>query len=250
MKVSIITVCYNAAAHIDETIRSVVMQDHVDIEHILIDGGSTDGTLQRIERYREVIAHIVSEPDRGVYDAMNKGLRLATGEVVAFVNAGDMIARRDVVSALAAEFEKDDADAIYGDALMVDPRDIRRVRRFWKGGDYHRENFRKGWMPPHLGTYIRWAVYERLGLFREDLRVSADYELMFRFMYKHRIHVRYVPRVLVRFRLGGVSNRSLAHIWRANVEVYKAWGLNGERISPLIILRKPLRKLTQFFQRS
>lgn len=248
MKISVITVCFNAAEHIDETLRSVVMQDHTDVEHIVIDGGSTDGTQERIGRYREVIAHIVSEPDKGVYDAMNKGLRLATGEVIAFVNAGDMIAHRSCISEMAAEFAKGDADAIYGDAYMVDPKDIRTVKRFWKGGVYKREAFRSGWMPPHLGTYIRKEVYDRFGHFRDDLRVSADYELMFRFMYKHRIRVRYVPKVLVRFRLGGMSNRSLAHVWRANLEVYKAWKLNGESVSPLIVLAKPLRKLAQYFR--
>ena len=249
MKVSVITICYNAAEHIDETMRSVVMQDHDDIEHIVIDGGSTDGTPQRIERYKEVIAHFTSERDEGVYDAMNKGLHVATGKVIAFVNAGDMIAHRSCISEMAAEFAKDDADAIYGDAYMVDPHDVKKVRRFWKGGAYDREKFRSGWMPPHLGTYIRKEVYDRFGHFREDLKVSADYELMFRFMYKHRIRVRYVPRVLVRFRLGGVSNRSLAHIWRANLEVYKAWKLNDEPVSLLIIIAKPLRKIAQFFRR-
>ena len=250
MKVTIITVCYNAVAHIDETLRSVVMQDHRDIELIVIDGGSGDGTQQKIERYREVIAHAVSEKDSGVYDAMNKGLRLATGEVIAFVNAGDMIARRDVVSSMVKEFGREHADLIYGDALMVDPADITKVKRFWKGGEYKRNNFRKGWMPPHLATYIRRSAYERFGHFRSDLKVSADYELMFRLLYKHRLPARYVPKVLVRFRLGGVSNRSLGHIWRANVDVYKAWKLNGERISPLIVVRKPLGKLLQYFSRS
>jgi glycosyltransferase involved in cell wall biosynthesis len=204
MKVSIITICFNAVEHIDETLRSVVMQDHRDIEHIVIDGGSTDGTQEKIERYREVIAHVVSEKDAGVYDAMNKGLALATGGIIAFVNAGDMIARRDVISSLVKEFAKDDADVIYGDALMVDPADITKVKRFWKGGAYSRNNFKKGWMPPHLATYIRRSAYDHFGHFREDLKVSADYELMFRFLYKQRLAARYVPRVLVRFRLGGV----------------------------------------------
>ena len=250
MKISVITVCFNAAEHIDETLRSVVMQDHGPVEHIVIDGGSTDGTQERIGRYREVIAHFVTEPDKGVYDAMNKGLRLATGEVIAFVNAGDMIARRDVVSSMVKEFAKGDVDVIYGDALMVDPTDITNVKRFWKGGEYHRNNFKKGWMPPHLATYIRRSAYDRYGHFRDDLKVSADYELMFRFLYKQRLPARYVPKVLVRFRLGGVSNRSLAHIWRANVEVYKAWKLNGERVSPLIVLRKPLGKLLQYLKKT
>lgn len=249
MKVSVITICYNAASEIDETIRSVMVQDHADIEHIVIDGGSTDGTQERIERYMECIAHVVSEKDKGVYDAMNKGLRLATGEVVAFVNAGDMMATRNTVSYMVRAFAEQDADAIYGDALMVDPNDITKVKRFWKGGEYDRANFRKGWMPPHLGTYIRKNAYDRFGRFNTELKVSADYELMFRFLYKHRLRARYVPKVLVRFRLGGVSNRSLAHVWRANMEVYRAWKLNGEPVSPLIILMKPLRKVLQMVRR-
>ncbi|MGV9011352.1 MAG: glycosyltransferase family 2 protein [Flavobacteriales bacterium] len=249
MKVSVITVCYNAVAQIDETIRSVMVQDHTDIEHIVIDGASTDGTQQKIARYAECIAHIVSEKDDGVYDAMNKGLKLATGEVVAFVNAGDMMATRNTVSYMVRAFEEGGFDVIYGDALMVDPDDITKVKRFWKGGEYKRENFRKGWMPPHLGTYIRKTAYDRFGLFNTALSVSADYELMFRLLYMHKLSARYVPKVLVRFRLGGVSNRSLAHIWRANVEVYKAWRMNGEPVSPLIVLRKPLQKVLQMVRR-
>ncbi|MCI1752958.1 MAG: glycosyltransferase [Flavobacteriales bacterium] len=250
MKVSVITVCYNSVTEIEETIRSVMVQDHADIEHIVIDGGSTDGTQDKIKRYSECISHFVSEKDAGVYDAMNKGLKLATGDVVAFVNAGDMMATRNTVSYMVRAFEEGDCDVIYGDALMVDPDDITKVKRFWKGGEYKRENFRKGWMPPHLGTYIRKRAYDRFGLFNMELKVSADYELMFRFLYKHKLSARYVPKVLVRFRLGGVSNRSFAHVWRANVEVYKAWKLNGESVSPLIILRKPLAKVLQMVKRS
>ena len=249
MKVSVITICYNAVSEIDETIRSVMVQDYQNIEHIVIDGGSTDGTQEKIKRYSECIAHFVSEKDEGVYDAMNKGLRLATGEVVAFVNAGDMMATRNTVSYMVRAFTEQDADAIYGDALMVDPNDITKVKRFWKGGEYNRANFKKGWMPPHLGTYIRKSAYNQHGLFNTDLKVSADYELMFRFLYKHKLRARYVPKVLVRFRLGGVSNRSLGHIWRANKEVYEAWKLNDEPVSPLIVLRKPLRKLGQMLRR-
>ncbi len=249
MKVSVITVCFNAVKEIEETIRSVMVQDHTDIEHIVIDGGSTDGTQDRVARYSECIAQFRSAPDDGVYDAMNKGLCLATGEIVAFVNAGDMMATRNTVSSMVRAFQKNDCDVIYGDALMVDPHDITKVKRFWKGGEYNRDNFRKGWMPPHLGTYIRKTAYDKYGLFNTELKVSADYELMFRFLYKHRLRAHYVPKVLVRFRLGGVSNRSLGHVWRANVEVYKAWKLNGEHVSPLIVLRKPLGKLGQMLRR-
>ncbi|MCC7501039.1 MAG: glycosyltransferase, partial [Flavobacteriales bacterium] len=168
-------------------------------------------------------------------------------EVIGFVNAGDMLEAPDVIAQLDAEFQKGNTDVIYGDANMVDPDDIRKVRRFWKGGDYHRENFRKGWMPPHLGTYIRRSAYQRFGQFNLAFRIAADYELMFRFLYKHRLQARYVPLTIVRFRLGGASNKSVKHIWNANREVLQAWKVNGEPVSPLLMFAKPLRKITQYF---
>lgn len=250
MKVTVITVCRNAGREVEETIRSVMIQDHQDIEYIVVDGASTDDTLERIGRYEEVISRIISEPDEGVYDAMNKGLRLATGEVVAFVNAGDMIATRNTISYMARAFAEGNEDVIYGDIVMVAPNDIRQVKRFWKGGEYDRGNFRKGWMPPHPGTYIRRSAYEQFGLFNTDLRIGADYELMFRFMYRHRLPARYVPKVLVRFRLGGMSNRSVKHIVQANWEVYRSWRLNGEKASPFLVPRKLMRKVVQMLQRT
>lgn len=245
MKFSIITVSFNNAAFIAETIESVLAQDHTEIEYIIVDGASTDGTVDIVKGYSERIHTFISEPDKGVYDAMNKGVHAATGDVIGFVNADDMLASIDVISTLNTAFEVGDEDAIYGDACMVDANDVQKVKRFWKGGEYSREQFRKGWMPPHLGTYIKRQCYLDHGSFRTDLSVSADYELMLRFMYKHKVSARYLPKVIVRFRLGGVSNRSLAHIWKANVEVYRSWKLNDLRISPFIIFQKPLRKLRQ-----
>lgn len=248
MRFSLITVCYKAGDELAGTIDSILAQSHADIEHIVIDGASPDAaTREVIERYRSRIGRLVSEPDQGIYDAMNKGLALATGDVVGFVNAGDMLAGPEVIATLAKAFGDQEVDAIYGDAEMVDPRDITKVKRFWKGGVYDRELFRKGWMPPHLGTYIQRGVYERLGGFDTRLKVAADYELLFRFFYKGRIHARYLPYTIVRFRLGGASNRSLAHIWRANKEVEEAWRMNGEEPPTLLALRKPLRKLAQLF---
>lgn len=248
MRFTLITVCYKAGEQLAETVASVRAQTHPDIEHIIIDGASPDeatkAVLQRVTDGRTLI---LSEPDTGVYDAMNKGLARATGEVIGFVNAGDMLEAPDVIAKLDAEFRKDAADVIYGDANMVDPDDIRKVRRFWKGGAYHRDNFRKGWMPPHLGTYIRRNAYQRFGHFNLQFRIAADYELMFRFLYKYRLHARYVPLTIVRFRLGGASNKSVKHIWNANREVLQAWKVNEEPVSPLLMFAKPLRKLAQFF---
>ena len=248
MRFSLITVCYKAGEQLAETVASVRAQTHPDIEHIIVDGASPDeATKAVLQRLTDGRTLIISEPDQGVYDAMNKGLARATGDVVGFVNAGDMLEAPDVIAKLDAEFRNGGADVIYGDANMVDPDDIRKVRRFWKGGDYDRNNFRKGWMPPHLGTYIRRSAYQRFGHFNLHFRIAADYELMFRFLYKHRLHVRYVPLTIVRFRLGGASNKSVKHIWNANREVLQAWKVNGEPVSPLLMLAKPLRKLAQFF---
>lgn len=248
MRFSLITVCYKAGEQLAETVASVRAQTHPDIEHIIVDGASPDeATKAVLQRLTDGRTLIISEPDQGVYDAMNKGLARATGDVVGFVNAGDMLEAPDVIAKLDAEFRNGGADVIYGDANMVDPDDIRKVRRFWKGGDYDRNNFRKGWMPPHLGTYIRRSAYQRFGHFNLHFRIAADYELMFRFLYKHRLHASYVPLTIVRFRLGGASNKSVKHIWNANREVLQAWKVNGEPVSPLLMLAKPLRKLAQFF---
>lgn len=249
MRFTLITVCYKAGGELAETVASVRAQTHPHIEHIIVDGASPDeATRAVLQRFNDGRSILISEPDKGVYDAMNKGLARATGDVIGFVNAGDLLEATDVIAKLAAEFAQGDDDVIYGDANMVDPRDIRRVRRFWKGGAYHRENFRKGWMPPHLGTYIRREAYLRFGGFDLRFRIAADYELMFRFLYKHRLRARYVPLTIVRFRLGGASNKSLTHVWKANREVLKAWRVNDEPVSPLLMFAKPLRKLAQYFQ--
>ncbi|MCB0790691.1 MAG: glycosyltransferase [Flavobacteriales bacterium] len=246
MRFSLITVCYAAGEQLAETIESVLGQTHPDIEHIVVDGASPDEATRRVlDRYRARTTRMISEPDSGVYDAMNKGLALATGDVVGFVNAGDMLAAPDVVARLDKAFAASDDELIYGDAYMVDPDDIGRVKRYWKGGDYDRDRFRTGWMPPHLGTYIRRSVYQALGGFDLRLKVAADYELLFRFLFKNRVRAHYEPIPVVRFRLGGASNRSLAHIWRANREVYSAWRMNGEKVSPMIMFWKPMRKLLQ-----
>lgn len=249
MKFSIITVAYNNVQHIRATIESVLGQTHKDLEYIVVDGASNDGTVEIVNGFADRIDTFISEPDDGVYHAMNKGVEAATGDVVGFVNADDMLATNDVIESLNSEFEQCGADAIYGDAYMVDPREIGKVKRLWRGGEYDKENFKKGWMPPHLGTYIKRKCYLEYGAFRNDLDVSADYELMLRFMFKHGIDVSYFQKVIVRFRLGGVSNRSLRHVWRANQQVKKAWHLNGMAAPPLIALRKPLGKISQFFKR-
>lgn len=247
MKVTLITVCRNAASVISGSVENVLSQTHGDIEYIVIDGASTDGTQQVLERYRSRLAHYVSEPDKGIYDAMNKGLRAATGDIVGFVNAGDLLMTPDTIAHVVEAFQRSHADAVYGDIIMVDEQDISKVHRTWLSGTYHRANFRRGWMPPHVGTFIRNSVYNRFGHFNTDLRIGADYEILLRFLYKHHVPTVHLREVLVRFRLGGMSNGSIKHILKANREVRASWGLNGLTAPPLLVTRKLWSKVMQFF---
>lgn len=248
MKVTLITVCRNAAPVIAGTLESVRQQTHPDIEHIVIDGASTDGTVALLEHWRDRLAVLVSEPDKGIYDAMNKGLRLATGDIIGFVNAGDLLMTPQVITRVVAAFERSGADAVYGDIIMVDEHDIHKVHRTWLSGAYRRENFRKGWMPPHVATFFRKSVYDRHGLFNLDLRIGADYEILLRFLYKHKVPAVHLPETLVRFRLGGMSNGSVGHILKANREVRASWGINGLKAPPLLVTRKLWSKVMQFFR--
>lgn len=253
MKISLITVCRNVAPVIKETLDSVFGQTHADIEVIVIDGASTDGTIGILKELLDGHDHgsravkWISEPDKGIYDAMNKGLRLATGEVIGFVNAGDLLMTSEVIANVVASFERSKADAVYGDIIMVDEADITKVKRTWKSGAYDRDRFKQGWMPPHIATFIRKTAYDRFGFFNTDLRIAADYEILFRFLYKHRITTVHLPMVLVRFRLGGMSNGSVRHVLKANTEVRRSWRLNGLPAPPLLVTRKLWSKVMQFF---
>jgi len=252
MKATLITVCRNVAPVIAETLDSILAQTHPDIELIVIDGASTDGTVEILERYRASsgkrgIDILVSEPDKGIYDAMNKGLARATGDIIGFVNAGDLLMTKDTIAQVAAAFKRSHADAVYGDIIMVDEKDIYRVHRTWLSGTYHRENFRKGWMPPHVGTFIRRSVYDSFGHFNTDLRIGADYEILLRFLYKQQVPTVHLREVLVRFRLGGMSNGNVRQIFQANREVRRSWKLNGLQAPPLLVTRKLWSKVMQFF---
>lgn len=245
--VSIITVVRNGASTIESAIESVLSQAYPNIEYIVIDGASTDGTLQKINKYKDKIAHIVSESDRGIYDAMNKGIRLATGGIVGILNADDFYTDNRVIADVVEVMGLTSADVAWSNLEYVDKNNTSRVVRRWTSSSYKPEKFKWGWMPPHPTFFARRELYEKYDAFTDKLSIAADYELMLRFIEKHKARTCYIPRVMVKMRTGGASNRSLKNIIRANIEAYRAWKMNGLHISPLRILLKPLSKIIQLF---
>lgn len=247
MKVSIITIAYNAAETIEETILSVIGQDYANVEYIIINGGSTDETLQIVEQYKSHVNVLLSEPDNGVYDAMNKGIQKATGDLVAILNADDAYANTSVISTAVDLMQKENTDSLYGDLQYVDREDNAKIHRNWKSGRYSRNKFKWGWMPPHPTFMVKRKLYQAHGSFNTDLRTSADYELMLRFLFKHKVSVSYLPEVLVKMKVGGQSNATVKNRIKANKEDRLAWRLNGLSPLPFTTVLKPLRKITQFF---
>lgn len=249
MTISIITVCFQSAATLEMTIQSVLSQDYPNVEYIVVDGASRDGTLAILERYSDRI-RFLSEPDKGIYDAMNKGLAMASGEVIGFIGADDFYPSNDVISSVASAFEKFGTDAIYGDKQFVNPDDIQKIVRYWSVGEYKRENWLKGWMPPHLSFYLKKSIYDRFGYYRTDFTCSADYELMLRMLYKQGVSAHYIPKVLMTMRNGGTSTASWKHRWVANQEDRKAWQVNHLTPRWYTLWWKPLSKISQLFKKS
>jgi glycosyltransferase involved in cell wall biosynthesis len=245
MKFSLITACFNSAATIRDTIDSVVAQTHPDIEYIVIDGASQDRTLEIVREYGGRVSKLVSEADGGIYNAMNKGVRLATGDVIGTINSDDFYAGPEVISGVARAFEDTGADCVFGDLEYVHPLRPAKVLRRWRSQPYRAGAFQRGWHPAHPTFFARRELYQRLGGFDESLRISSDFELMLRFLEAGKASSAHLPDVLVRMRDGGVSNRSLANILRANIECYRSFAMNGLHASPLVMLRKPLSKLAQ-----
>ena len=222
LKVSIITVAFNAASTIEETIRSVASQDHPAIEHILIDGDSSDDTMEIVGRYQSHFAKIVSEPDNGIYDAMNKGIRLASGDVVGMLNADDVYQDETVLTQVAETLADDSLDACYADLVYVKTDDLSNVVRNWRSRDHTPGLSFRGWMPAHPTLFLKRQMYDRVGLFDTSLRYQADLEFCARLFEVYRVNSRYVPRLWVRMRLGGVTNNSLKTIMLGNWESYLA----------------------------
>ena len=250
MKVSIITASLNNAATIAGCVDSITTQTYGDIEHIVTDGGSTDGTLGVIDRHENRVTCWRTGPDNGLYDAINIGIAMTTGDIIGILNADDLYADERVIGDVVRTVRETGCDTCYGDLVYVHARETCRVIRYWVSGRYRPGSFRsRGWMPPHPTFFVRREVYERYGLFDTRFRIAADYELMLRLLEKHRVSTCYVPRVLVRMRMGGVSNGSLRDMACKSCEDYRARQVNRLRPSLLTLAMKNLRKLPQFFRR-
>ena len=246
MKVTIITAAYNAAKTIDETLESVARQSHPNIEHIVGNGASTDGTLSIIEQYRDKLAAVVSGPDHGVYDAMNKGLALASGEVVGFLNADDLYASKDVLSRVVSIMEREGLDALFGDVEFFRPKDPTRTVRRYRSTRFSPDQIALGWMPAHPALFLRRRVYERYGPFRTDYRIAGDFEYCARIFHSNTLVYRSLPETLVRMRTGGISTSGWRNTLLLNREVLRACRENGIDTNILKIFSKYPAKLLEF----
>lgn len=248
LKISVITAVYNNHETISAALDSALDQAGVDIELVVIDGGSTDGTLEILRSYADRLHVLVSEPDRGIYDALNKGIQRASGEVVGFLHSDDLFADADVLSRIAAAFVDLGVGAVYGDLLYVRRDNPDEVVRYWRSGEYSERRMGWGWMPPHPTLYIRRYVYEQHGLFDTSFRIAADYDFILRTLGQNRLGVRYIPEVLVKMRVGGASNRSLRNIVRKSSE--DLWALRRNGVGGFgALMWKNLSKLPQFLGR-
>lgn len=249
MKVSIITVTLNSERYLSDCIQSVACQNYKNIEHIIIDGKSSDGTLKIIKQNSRHITYWISETDHGMYDAINKGLEVATGDIVGILNSDDMFASADAVRSIVDCFLTTHTDTVYGDLVYVDSTNTQKVNRYWKGSSYKRFRFRYGWMPAHPTFYMRRSLLEQYGLYENHYFTAADYEFMARYLFVHKVSAQYIDAMLVKMRSGGISNITLKSRFRANRRDFLAMKKNKIPFSFLVSILKPLIKIPQFNSR-
>lgn len=250
MLVSIITVTLNSKSVLSDCLDSVANQSHNNIEHIVIDGGSTDGTLKLLNSRRKNLAIVISEPDNGIYDAMNKGVAVAKGDIVGILNSDDFYANDQVISNIIKIFTKDPSiEACYADLIYVDRYKTSKIIRYFKSSKFEKGLFSKGWSPPHPTFFVRRSVYEKFGLFNLNYRIASDIDLMIRFLEIHKIKTKYVPEIWVKMRMGGTTNKSLKNIYKQNQEILKSFKQQGLYVSTLgFLINKILNRLSQFFR--
>ena len=247
MKISLLTVSFNSASTIKDTIESIRSQNYKDIEYIVVDGNSTDGTINILKSYDSFISKWISEPDKGIYDAMNKAIKMATGEVVGILNSDDFYANHQILSQVAREFSDPSIDVVFGDLVFVDSQNLSKTVRKYSSAKWHPGKFAWGFMPAHPTVFIRRKYYDQFGLFKTDYKIAADYELLIRFLFVHQLKYKYLPITMVKMRRGGVSSRNLMSNVILNNEIIRGCRENGIRTNVVMVYLKYFRKLSELF---
>ena len=249
MKISIITVVFNNVHTIKTAIESVLSQTYPEIEYIIIDGGSTDGTLDVIKSFGSAIHRLISERDNGIYDAMNKGISHCTGEVIGILNSDDVYDNDQVIATVMDAFLEDQKlGIVYGDLVYVKGDDVNQVVRRWTSEHYYNRFFEDGHVPPHPSLFIKREVYQQVGFFNPDMRLAADYEFMLRLFKLHQFKSRYINSLFVRMRLGGATNVSVKNIIKGNLEILSAWKRNHLSAPYTLMPKRIFKRLTQFIK--
>ena len=244
MKVSVITVCYNSQNTLELTINSVLAQNYPDVEYIIVDGNSTDNTVEIIKKYENKLSHFISESDNGIYDAMNKGIRLASGEIIGILNSDDVFYNNNIISEIVQAVKISNADCVYGNIVYF-KNDIEEVNRVWRTSQFYNGFFESGKMPPHPALFVKKVVYDNIGLFRTDFKVAADQEFMIRMLKKHKHSAYFVDQFFVRMRLGGASTSGIKSYLLSTKEIKKAWSVNNYHYPFWLYILRPIIKITQ-----
>ena len=247
LKISIVTVCYNSEKYIRTAIDSVLNQTYNNIEYIIIDGASKDQTMDIVKSYGDSIQVVVSEPDKGIYDAMNKGLKLATGDFVAVLNSDDFYTHNEVIQHVVNCLEENKTDSLFADLTYVEELSPVNQVRYWKSNEFVKGSFKTGWHPAHPTFFVKKSIYEQFGYFNLSIKLAADFELMLRFLEKHQISSCYLPLPIIKMRLGGATNKNIKNIINQNIECYKSFKINGLHVSILYPFFRLLPKIKQFF---
>jgi glycosyltransferase involved in cell wall biosynthesis len=247
LSVSVITVCYDGAKTIEACIQSVIMQDLPNIQHIVIDGASTDNTLEILKKYQHHISNLVSEPDKGIYDAMNKGIKLARGDIICFLNADDQYANEHVLSTVVKHIQQYELDALLGDVVFFNSKDSDKIIRRYRSDRFSPSKLAWGWMPSHPAIFLKKNIMDQVGYFKTDYRIAGDYEYVVRAFYNKNIKYRHLSEVMVRMQIGGVSSENWRSRWLLNKEVLRACRENGVSTNIFKILSKYPLKLLELF---
>ena len=245
MKISIITVVYNNVNNITTAIDSVLNQTYKDIDYIIIDGGSNDGTVEKIKPLINNNTRFISEPDKGIYYAINKGIALSEGEVIGILHSDDIFNDNEIIQKIADTFKVGDYDAVYGDLVYVSKYNTEKVIRYWKSSQFEVTNFKKGWMPAHPTLFMKKTVYDNFGIFNTEFKIASDYDFMLRTLGSGKLNCYYLPLVITKMRTGGASNKSIKNIWSKSYEDWSA--IRKNKVGGIIVLlRKNTSKLKQF----